>query len=348
MSMAKHIFVVFLGAMVLSPGVADHWLTYKQTAKHCSYYYRTWKPERFYFCGEAKNHCYGLWVNGRDERYTYKDGQSVALAGGTVYTCCGTEFKEGSGYSDDGSEFKCTERSESGGTGCGSIPQAQWKGAGMYQKQKNPCGTTKYALKGGIGGCKVNQTLRPNNETTGTCVTKCTGGRIFASATSNSCVFCSQSRSQGPATDSSGYQYCLKCNNDQFFDKNTSTCKSKEDFTHYNKTAMAACWECSSNEDMELCLDKVKNVTSYLSREELLSYEVPDTCKGIYVKIQPDDGNDGNESGDGAKKKLTLEEVSGSKPEKLKEMERIIMDFDPSQSKVNVEQQALKLYNNMI
>lgn len=88
----------------------------------------------------------------------------------------------------------------------------------------------------------------------GKCVKSCEEGQAFESATSNSCIPCEPSPTQGVKNGN-----CIKCPANQFYNTNLQKCVDKSTMVHVSDSAYDQCWMCSTPGAMYNCMKTVSN-----------------------------------------------------------------------------------------
>lgn len=88
----------------------------------------------------------------------------------------------------------------------------------------------------------------------GKCVKSCEEGQAFESATSNSCVSCEPSPTQGVKQG-----ICIKCAANQFYNINQQKCVDRSTMVQVSNGAHDDCWMCSTPGALYNCMKTVSN-----------------------------------------------------------------------------------------
>lgn len=195
-------------------------------------------------------------------------GSQTKNCAGTKPCCSNKEF-----WLYHGDHFNWEKRGGQGnywcchgtGSGAGTFKQgANWIVKTDIIKETLPEGTCSWKQKTNICGDVDN----PNDKCTeatedcvqgyvshnGKCVKACEDGYAFESKTSNTCVKCEVSRSQGIVKD-----VCIKCGGTQFFSATKEKCVDFSEMVQISSLAHSECWLCPTPGSLYHCMVEVTN-----------------------------------------------------------------------------------------
>lgn len=207
--------------------------------------------DEFWYCGKQGKSCAGDSPWGCDDPYWLYHGQTFTKHGRTFWCCNGSgtqkgTFKEGSTWIAE-SKF-VTE----------TLPE----GKCTWLQKINICGQVDNPgdkCTEATGQC--SQGYVSHN---GKCITACADGQAFESATSNNCISCEASPTQGIKNGN-----CIKCPANQFFNINTQSCVDRSTYVHVSDSAYNQCWMCSTPGAMYSCMKLISNGNDLASNTKL-------------------------------------------------------------------------------
>lgn len=203
-------------------------------------YLETDGTDSAWFCGSQEKRCKQKMRKRHHIHWLYH-GQSFTHGSVKAWCCNGTTSKQGNFV-----EAKNWTTSE-------TITVDLSNGTCTYQRVTDACGNV-VSDKPCTEPTNCNGNLIKRN---GTCTEPCgaNDGNIgYESATSNNCVECPTTSTQG--IDSNGI--CTKCNTaTQIWDTSTKKCVSREEhakkFHQIPAAVLKQCWQCPNNEVMKTC-----------------------------------------------------------------------------------------------
>lgn len=212
----------------------------------------------YYFCGTATSKCAGKKYKGpgsdekkpnNDTRVILKNMETFTFLTNPkdTYCCCISDGKTAGSFIKASNTTNCY-------TDDAPTETTKDLGSGQSCKQltyKTVCGTTvTVGCENPEKECGTGYTWRNNS-----CAPICSGDQVYESETSNTCVACETTTSQGISRDK---KYCKKCDKDsEFFNRETKKCIKKSGLQQYSKDVLRECWQCPT----ELYKNCVKAVT---------------------------------------------------------------------------------------
>ena len=203
-------------------------------------YIETDNRDSAWFCGKHDRTCKQEMD---DDHYVYTllHGDSFSYDSVKAW-CCGGSLTE-TGYFVQQQNWTTSE----------TITVQLTNGTCTYQRKTNACGEVVSDTPCTEPTNCTGNTLKRNGE----CITPCganDGNMAFESASSNKCIECPTSASQG--IDSN--DICTKCNSaTEIWDTKTKKCISRaeaaEKYHPVSNETMKKCWQCPNNEHFKKC-----------------------------------------------------------------------------------------------
>ncbi|MBO7066020.1 MAG: hypothetical protein J6W40_00165 [Alphaproteobacteria bacterium] len=296
--MKKCLFVLFsmmitmnANAVVAELGVAalviNGW--HIHPSEGCALQTRFLGKDFYHFCGAQQPVCHGDWAEKKELNSTvkwYNYGETAEF-NGEQYTCCG----EGAKVISAPTERKGTATGTPGYWIKGDhseVPVIKTKnvagGTCSYTEEKDVCGKTITTEGTCETQTKKNMTCPEGQyfrEASGSCAKLCAAGYAYESKTSNVCVECEETLTQGRVSDDgstpvneavdSVHAICLKCNPaTSILDQATRKCVPRPQLTALtmndllygkdgytkNKNVSEQCWTKYGNEYKKCVLKK--------------------------------------------------------------------------------------------
>ena len=199
-----------------------------------------------------------------------------------VFVCCNGDLTTKLGYWVEVTDIQAQHptwgswRKSDNKTETSGCPTGQFK---IYYD--NVCGGKEYVQKE-CSSCPSGTVMR-----NGKCTQACGDNQGWESETSDKCVDCSASLSQGVNFEG----VCKKCTSTQFFNPGTQSCQEFSSMVQVSAEAHNACWLCGSpgalwkcflevSKNGSLTTPKLKTACS-LSGEGAADYNLPDNAVAI-------------------------------------------------------------------
>lgn len=253
----KKILITFIATICITCD-ANAGFNY-DTEHKCMYSHLYWDwtgGRQVVHCGANNGKCAGYYGRKSIEKYllhgekfTYKNND------GDPWWCCnGTSTQAGRLYRAP--EFEKTEE----------ITVTLPLGTCKYNKITDICGNVIRDEP-----CTVASDCNTDNERNGKCITECPTGFAFESETSNDCIECPTTQSQG-IRGTKMNKICIKCNDNQIWNTKSQKCSEKISLLAISGNVMEQCWQCP---DSNLYKDCVKS----LAKQQELSDAIKTKCK---------------------------------------------------------------------
>ena len=240
----KKYLVVLLLAMITT-GANAGWHTYPDDG--CSIEVWFLGRDHYHFCGAHETRCNGDWAETGELQNTthwYNNGQSATLDK-TRYWCCGGQVTT--------STKNLKKKDRVGGTPGKWVAGTDWivksepktitvaGGTCTYVETTDICGNVSGKEKCEGTSLTKDTVTCPSGQyyRAGSCATLCQSGYAYESTTSNRCVECPETSTQGIVSDegstgnevpSPEHRVCRKCNaSTSLFDPKTKQCIAKTD-----------------------------------------------------------------------------------------------------------------------